>query len=345
MTARENIHAFEQRKRDHITYALDDQNQTKHLSHFDKVQLLHDALPEINFDDVDIHTESLGIMLTAPFFISSMTAGHHGATNINAVLANVAARKGYLMGVGSQRRELYDHSAASEWKTIRKQAPGVRLLANIGLSQIIKCETDDVKRLCDNLEAEAIFVHCNALQEVIQPEGTPNFKGGIKAIKKLCKALPIPVIVKETGNGFSVATLQKLNDTGIHAVDLSGVGGTHWGRIEGNRTETQTPQHRAAEIFQDWGIASIDTLLDAQSVKLDFELWGSGGVRSGLDAAKMLVLGAKMIGIAKPMLEYALEGEDALINYMECIEYELKTALFCTGCRTIKEFQEKQPWR
>lgn len=344
MPIRENVHKFEERKRDHIKLALDTDSQTPTMSELDKIQLIHEALPELNFDEIELSTEILGSIIPAPIFISSMTAGHTGAVDINAILANVAASKGYFMGVGSQRRELYDHSAAEEWQKIRKKAQNVKLIGNIGLSQVIKCPTDDIRRLCDNIEAYGLFIHCNALQEVIQPEGTPQFKGGLKAITALVEALNVPVIIKETGCGFSIPTLNKLNETGVYAVDISGIGGTHWGRIEGKRANEHTIQQRTAETFKNWGISTVDTLIKAQKMNFNFQLWGSGGVRNGLDAAKFLVLGAKMVGVAKPMLEYALEGESSLSHYIDCLEYELKTALFCTGCKNISEFQEIQPW-
>lgn len=341
-----NITNFEQRKRDHIELALDGSNQTEHLAQFDSIHLQHEALPEIDFDEVSISTKTLGNhVVPSPFFISSMTAGHKDSLNLNHQLAECADHKGWLMGVGSQRRELFDTDAGKEWKTIRKVFPNVKLLANIGLSQLIKTPVVAIERICENMHATALIIHSNPLQEVIQPEGTPFFRGGLAAIENICSVLSLPVILKETGSGFSLKTLHKLANTGLKAVDISGTGGTHWGRIEGGRCHQDSIQKQTAQTFKDWGNPTISTLYQAHSHTFPFELWGSGGIRNGLQAAKAIALGANMVGLAKPILESALKGTPTLIRYMDTLEYELKVALFCTGNTTIEAFRESQPWR
>ncbi len=336
---------FEKRKADHIRYSLDSQNEALGASGFDRVELIHEALPEIDFSEVSLKTQSLGLELSTPFLVSSMTAGHMGSLDLNRRLAKACAEKGWLMGVGSQRRELYDSSASNEWKEIRRENPKVKMLGNLGLSQLIQTPVDEVERLVDALEATAMIIHTNPLQECMQPEGTPQFRGGLKALKNLAKTLPVPVILKETGCGFSESTVEKLKDSGIAALDISGFGGTHWGRIEGARNTVDPLRQKASVSFKDWGISTVDSLANAVKAQPPFEVWASGGVRTGLNAALLLSMGARVIGLAKPILSAAVEGEDALLLQMEQMEYELKTALFLTGCAVIKDFQTRQVWK
>ncbi len=263
----EPISQFESRKRDHIRLALDPDNQASGGSLLQHIQLEHDALPDLNFSDITLNSQRLREAVSKPFFVSSMTAGHHDAGNINQILVEACVVEDWAMGVGSQRRELFDADAAKEWQAIRRFAPDVELYGNLGLSQLIHTPIADVQRLADSLQARAMIIHCNALQECLQPEGTPQFRGGFAALEKLCTALSIPVIIKETGCGFSKKTLEKLNQLPIAAVDVSGYGGTHWGRIEGQRATTDSIHAQAAISFQDWGIATVESLLAAKEIK------------------------------------------------------------------------------
>jgi isopentenyl-diphosphate delta-isomerase len=336
---------FESRKADHIRLSLSAKNQALGQSGLDRIQLIHEALPDLNFSDIHLHTVSFRRKQKTPFLISSMTAGHRDSVNLNERLARVAEERGWRMGVGSQRRELNDPKAAQEWKSIRKVAPTVSLFGNLGLAQVIHSQVSDVERLVDALEADGMIIHLNALQECLQPEGTPNYKGGIKSLEKLCRRLSVPVIVKETGCGFSRATLKRLCGLGLAAVDVSGFGGTHWGRIEGDRTAAGDIRRQASNSLANWGISTVDSLVNAVAVKPDYEIWASGGVRTGLDAAKLLAIGARTIGFAKPILEAALKGKDDLSWYMSVLEYELKTVLFCTGSKDVAELQRKKGWK
>jgi isopentenyl-diphosphate delta-isomerase len=335
---------FENRKADHIRLSLASKNEASGGSGLDRIQLLHEALPDLNFSEVQLSTVSLKQKQITPFLISSMTAGHRDSINLNERLAKAAAERGWRMGVGSQRRELNDKKAAQEWKSIRKVAPKVTLYGNLGLAQLIRSQVADVERLVDSLEADGMIIHLNTLQECLQPEGTPNYKGGVKSLEKLCARLSVPVIVKETGCGFSRATLKRLCGLGIASIDVSGFGGTHWGRIEGDRTAADDIRREVAASLANWGISTVDSVINALDVKPDYEVWASGGVRSGVDAAKLLALGAKTIGFAKPILEAALKGEDELHRRMSVLEYELKTVLFCTGSKDIATLQRKKGW-
>jgi isopentenyl-diphosphate Delta-isomerase len=332
---------FEQRKADHITLALMHQNQALESNQLDTVQLIHEALPDFNFDDLNIATTRLGKLVDKPFIVSSMTAGHEQALRLNHNLMAACAQTGWAMGVGSQRRELTDKNASDVWKALRQDFPEVVLYGNLGIAQLITAPVDAVIKLTDALSASALIIHCNALQECIQPEGTTHFKGCWAALTQLVAASPVPIILKETGCGFSKNTLMRINQTGISAVDVSGLGGTHWGRIEGHRALDNAILQQTAETFRNWGMNTVQSVRDAVAVSDHFEVWGSGGVRHGLDAAKLFALGATTVGFAKPMLEAAIQSSDDVVRVMQTIEYELRVALFCTGSRALNELKEK----
>lgn len=341
----ESSSQFEKRKQDHIRIALAPRSQAEGLSGLDNVQLIHEALPNLNFKEVDSSTSFFSKKLSAPFFISSMTAGHEKGLEINSRLAKLSAEKQILMGVGSQRRELADSEARQEWKSVRKQAPKALLLGNLGIAQVIRTPVDQVQALVESLEAEALFVHLNPLQECLQPEGTTEFRGGEAAIEKLAKTLSIPVIVKEVGCGFSKDTLKRIYNLGVYAVDVSGLGGTHWGRVEGYRSEKTELLFQVAQTFENWGLSTVESLLSAKEIDEKIPVWASGGVRDGLQAAKLLALGADMVGIAQPWLKAALESPESVNDLYEKLLLELKIAMFCTGVANIGEFKTKRVWK
>lgn len=337
--------SFEKRKRDHIEISLSSQSQSVIKDGLTSVELIHEALPDFNFSDISIKTKTLGLEVDSPVFISSMTLGHEGAVNINHVMARVCEQKNMLMGVGSQRKQLEDSSAVQECVTLRAQFPKLKIMGNIGIAQLIETPIVKIQALVESLEAQAMIVHTNPLQECIQPEGTPDFKGSFAALEKICKNLSVPVILKETGCGFSTKTLQRLKNTGLSVIDVSGRGGTHWGRVEAQRLSTEHLHSSAGHTFADWGISTLQSLLAAQELQLPFEIWASGGVRTGLDVAKLLALGGKMVGVAQPMLAATLEGEEALVNYIDSLHYELKVAMFCTGIQEIAQFSQGGLWK
>jgi len=186
-------------------------------------------------------------------------------------------------------------------------------------------------------------VHTNPLQEALQPEGTSRFRGGVEALRRLCEQCSVPVILKETGCGFSGHTLRKLLGVGLFAVDVSGYGGTHWGRIEGHRVSKDHPWYGAADAFKEWGISTVDSLLAAKAIpNKDYQVWASGGIRNGCEAAKCLALGAVHAGVARLIVQAALQGADEVERVCHRMEYELKLALFCLGCSDIEELQNSK---
>lgn len=334
-----NKQQFEDRKTDHIHLAMSLDNQTLGRSGLENVRLDHEALPELDLDEISLTSKYLGKTLQTPFYINSMTAGHKDAIPLNAMMAKLCQERGWMMGVGSQRRQLEEPKFQNEWKLLRKAAPKAVIIGNIGIAQLIQASIEDIERLVDSVEAQALFVHLNALQECIQPEGTPQFRGGKRAIERLCQKLSVPVIVKETGCGMSSKTLKNLKNLGLYAVDVSGLGGTHWGRIEGQRAGSESMHFECAKSFQNWGISTVQSLVNGLKLKTDYELWASGGVRTGLDAAKLLGLGAKAVGYAQPAMQKALQGEQQLQFWMETIEHELRVAMLCTGSKQIKHLK------
>ncbi|QMT58838.1 MULTISPECIES: type 2 isopentenyl-diphosphate Delta-isomerase [unclassified Legionella] len=336
-----NYEEFEQRKQDHIKLALMPENQTAELSTFESINLIHDALPDLNFDEISIKSFRFGQVVEKPFLISSMTAGHRHAKHINHNLVEACSLNGWAMGVGSQRRELTDPKAAFEWHDLRRDFPEVHLYSNLGIAQLITTPLSDIQRLTDALQANGLIIHCNPLQECMQPEGTTTYKGGWQALADLVKKLPLPVIVKETGCGFSKATMTRLNDIGIAAIDVGGLGGTHWGRIEGHRAIHDPIRQQAAITFRNWGIDTVTSIKHAAALKPSFEIWGSGGVMNGLNAAKLFALGATTVGYARPLLEAALESTEHVSLCMQSIEYELKVAMFCTGSQNLNDLSSK----
>lgn len=349
--ALEKTSQFVKRKKDHINLSLDKLSQASGKNGADRICLIHEALPEINFEDIDLNIKSLGYSLKSPFFISSMTAGHDESLSLNTLLAQSCEKYNWWFGVGSQRRQLFDVKADVEWERVRQSAPSVSIMGNIGISQLIQTPTKDIQKLCDKMQAVAMIVHLNPLQECLQKEGTPQFKGGLKAIEKLCKDLDRPVVVKETGCGMSASTMKSLDQAGVSAIDVSGFGGTHWGRVEHMRADfcepdknNETIKKEVGASFYDWGIPTLESLLQAREAKLSCEIWASGGVRSGVEAYKFLALGACRVGLAQPILQAAFAGQKALSTKIEALEYELKVAMFCTGIESLKNLKDKVVW-
>lgn len=344
---------FQKRKEDHIKITLSSSSQSEFKNSLDQIHLQHTAFPELDWNDLDTSCKFNKISLSVPFFISSMTAGHAGGTDINLALAELSSAKQILMGVGSQRKELSDESAKKEWKLLRKSQPKALLLSNIGLSQLIQTPTDKILDIIENLEAVGIFVHVNPLQECIQKEGTPQFKGGLKAIEKLVKATSVPVIVKEVGNGFSVSDRRRLDGLGIFALDLSAKGGTDWAKVEALRYAKDDAFRGSGLIYANWGYDLPSMLIEQEKLNVSYQIWGSGGIRSGLDVAKSIAMGCEKVGLAQPWLK-ALIGDKqsaskkssklqskALFELYEKLEKELKTAMFCTGSQSLKDLAGK----
>lgn len=339
---------FEKRKEDHIRWALDQKTQNLTDSHFNRVRLKHEALPEINLSDVSLDVKLLKENFKSPHFVSSMTAGHKNSSSINARLALAAAHNGWLMAVGSQRRELDDMGASQEWKKIKSEYRDIKntkFISNIGLEEVIVSPVDKILKLIESIEAIGLYIHINPLQEAFQKTDQAQFKGGLKAIEKICKKSPVPVLIKEVGFGLNQFTAQRLFDVGVDVVDVAGKGGTHWGVLEGLRDNSkQGLLNRGSLAFIDWGYSTVESLINCKSLVVKHNIWASGGIRSGVDSLKCLALGAKAVGVAQPLMKAAIESELVVSDVMQRFDYELKVAMFGTGSVNLKTLEKKKVW-
>jgi isopentenyl-diphosphate delta-isomerase len=327
------------RKADHIRINLHEDVRAKGVdSGFADYRFLHQALPELDLDTVDTSVQVLRRRLAAPLLISSMTGGTPEAGKINRTLAEVAQARRMAMGLGSGRA-LLEHPDVLDTFDVRPLAPDALLLANLGAVQLNKGVTvDDCRNLVGRLGADALVLHLNPLQEALQPEGDVGFGGLLARIEALCRRLEAPVVVKEVGWGIAPDTVRRLLDAGVAAIDVAGAGGTSWSEVERHRIEDPV-RSRVAAAFAGWGISTAEALRLARAAAAEAPVFASGGVRTGLDVAKAVALGADLVGMARPFLLAADEGARAADDLaLELVEV-LRVAMFCVGARTIGELQ------
>jgi isopentenyl-diphosphate Delta-isomerase len=320
-----------QRKAEHIRICLesDVQFQTQ-SSGFDRYQFSHSCLPELDYAEIDLTTNLLGKQLGAPILISSMTGGTAQAKEINYRLAEAAQAYQLAMGVGSQRVAIEKPAVADTFQ-VRKIAPDILLLANLGAVQLnYRYGIEECLRAVELLEADALILHLNPLQECIQPQGDTNFKGLLDRIATVCQRLPVPVIAKEVGNGISAEMARQLIAAGISGIDVAGAGGTSWAKVESERAQTAL-QRRLGETFGDWGIPTTECIATIRQIAPTVPLIASGGLRNGLDIAKAIALGADVGGLALPFLQAADISTTAVVELVQILRAEIQTVLFCTG--------------
>ena len=332
---------LEQRKADHIRINLEEDvgfdRLTAGLGHF---HFLHQALPELNLVDVDLSTSFFGKTLRAPLLISSMTGGTERAHLINRNLAIAAQETGIAMGLGSMRAALEDPSNAESFGVVRPEAPDILLFANLGAVQLNNGYTvDHCRRAIEMVEANALFLHFNALQEALQPEGNTNFAGLLDKVEAVCNKLEVPVVAKEVGWGFSQEAARRLAEAGIAAIDVAGAGGTSWSQVEMHRADTET-RRRVATPFRDWGIPTAESIQMVRQGAPHLPIVASGGLRNGLDVAKTIALGARLAGMAGPFLKAAVVSADAVLETVEVTVSELRTAMFCIGVASLDELHD-----
>ncbi len=328
------------RKADHVRINLERDVAGKGIvSGFDEYRFINCALPEIDLDEVDTSTTLFGRALQAPILISCMTGGTEQARQINRVLAQVAQEQRLAMGLGSARA-LIERPDLIDTFAVRSIAPDVLLFANLGAVQLNKgYGADECRRLVDLLEADALVLHLNAIQEALQPEGDTCFRGLLQKIGQLCSQLEVPVIVKEVGWGIAPDAVRALFDSGVAAVDLAGAGGTSWSEVERHRIE-QPWRANAAAAFAGWGIATAECLRAARRVAPERMLIASGGVRSGLDVVKAVALGADLVGIAGPFLRAAAAAShEAASDFARELREVLRVAMFGLGERTLADLR------
>jgi isopentenyl-diphosphate delta-isomerase len=327
------------RKADHIRINLERDVGAKGItSGFEEYYFLGRALPELDLGDVDPATELFGRKLGAPLLISCMVGGTDQAGRLNRALAEAAQELRLAMGVGSGRVLLEDPSVLRTFD-IRAAAPDVLLCANLGAVQLNKgYGVDDCRRLIDLLGADALTLHLNAVQEAVQPEGDVCFAGLLDKIGDLCRRLEVPVIAKEVGWGIAPDVVRALLDAGVAAVDVAGAGGTSWSEVERHRT-AEAWRARVAAAFADWGIPTAECLRLARREAPDARIFASGGIRSGVDVAKAVALGADLVGVAGPFLRAAAEGPSAALDLAREFVETLRVAMFSLGARTLAELR------
>lgn len=332
------------RKADHIRINLEEDVRSGLTTGLENYRLVHQALPEQNLDEISLESSLFGHSITAPILISSMTGGTTEAEMINRNLAAAAQKAGIPMGVGSQRAALEDPSLASTFQ-VRKYAPDILLFANLGAVQLnYEMTVDDCQKAVEMIQANALILHLNPLQEALQPEGDTRFSGLAAKISRVCDSLQVPVIVKEVGWGFSRESALLLQDAGVAALDIAGAGGTSWSEVEMHRANTEDRRQIAAA-FQDWGIPTAESIQLVKTSAPDLLIFASGGVRTGIDIAKSIALGAAVGGLAGPLLKAAAASEEAVCQVIERIRMELRVSMFAAGAADLDELSalEIQP--
>lgn len=297
---------------------------------FEDVQLVHCALPELDMANIDLGTKFLGKWLGFPFLIASMTGGHAKTKQINANLAKAVEEMGIGMGVGSQRAALEDDEAES-FTIVRDLAPTAFIYANIGISQL---DIEKAEKAIEMIDADAIAVHLNFLQEVAQPEGDEKASGCLDTIRDVCEELKKPVIAKETGAGISYEVACKLANAGVSAIDVGGFGGTNWAVVEMYRGSNE------GNVFKNWGIPTVISTVECSSTNTP--VVATGGIRNGLHIAKSIVLGAHIASAALPLLKPALRSEKEIIERLKSLKEELKTTMFLLGRKNVEELRRSE---
>lgn len=331
---------IQQRKKDHVELTSTDGTQYAKTSGFERYEFTHNALPETDYNSVSTETELLGRTFSFPLFLSSMTGGYEGAGAINAIIAEFCGRFNLPFGVGSQRAMLEKPELSDTFAIVRKKAPDAFICANIGGAQLIGgLPQQQVDLLIKSIAADAVIVHLNPLQELMQPEGDRNFTGILDGIEKLASAVSLPVIAKETGAGISKSAADKLLDAGVSVIDVAGAGGTSWAKVENARKNNQNSH----PLFNEWGISTVDCINDISQLRKNrnFNIIASGGIRSSFDIAKALCLGADFTAAAQPLIKAIIKnGTEGLEELFEAWKHDFKLILTLLGCQSPSELNK-----
>lgn len=336
-----------QRKIEHVTIALENDIAAPQQASWADVRLVHRALPEVNLDEINTSVEFLGGQLRYPIFISSLTGGHPDVTAINERLATIAGEYGLAMGVGSQRAALITPELAKTYEIVRAAAPAAFLIANVGAPQLIEQQRHpaftltDARRAVEMIGARALAIHLNYLQEAAQPEGDRRARGSLAALSAIASEVGVPVIAKETGAGISYEQAFSLRAAGVAAIDVGGAGGSSMAAMESVRAQSRGDERtaRIGQLFRAWGIATPIAVVEARLGSSGLPVISTGGVRSGLDAARALALGATLIGMGFPFLKAASESLEAVREFLEGFLAELRVAMQLTGAANIAEMR------
>jgi len=333
-----DLAATSKRKADHLRICLEESVQGGLTAGFERYRLRHAALPELDFAEIQLESEFLGRRVRTPLMISSMTGGTARGGEINLRLAEAAEARGWTLGLGSMRAALEREELAGTFQ-VRKVAPTIMIIANLGAVQLnYGCGPDDCRRAVEMAEADALVLHLNALQEVFQPGGNTNFRGLLKRIGEVCRTLEVPVGVKEVGWGISADTARQLADVGVAFIDAAGAGGTSWSQVEKFR-QSDALYKAAADAFADWGIPTAECVREIRAALPRMPLIASGGLKSGVDAAKALALGADLAAFGRHLLPDAAGAEGELERALARVELELRIAMFASGTPDVRSLR------
>lgn len=326
------------RKNDHIRITVEEDVHSGVSNGLEKYRLKHCALPEIDLKEVDLRTNFFSKVLFAPLLISSMTGGTERAQRINYNLALVAQKYKIALGIGSQRAGIERPNVMPTYQ-VRTVAPDILLFANLGAIQLnYGYSHEQCQRAVDEIQADALILHLNPLQEALQPEGDTNFSGLLKKIEKMCSALTVPIIVKEVGWGISKETTAMLRDMGIKTIDVAGAGGTSWSQVERFRIKDPYMSQVAGD-FVDWGLPTADCIVSIHDAFPELEIIASGGLKNGIDVAKSIALGARLAGFAGKLIKPAIESFETLDKTIDALIRELRIAMFCCGAKNLEELR------
>jgi isopentenyl-diphosphate Delta-isomerase len=328
-----------ERKASHIRINLEENVESGLTNGLECYRFVHRALPELNLDEIDPSLTLFEKPLQAPILISSMTGGTPEAAAINLRLAEAAQESGLAMGVGSQRAAIEDPALADTFD-VRKAASNLLLFANLGAVQLnYGYGLDHCQRAVDMIEADALILHFNALQEAVQPEGDTRFSGLLKKVEEICSHLPVPVIAKEVGWGFSEEDARQLAGAGVAAIDIAGAGGTSWSQVEMHRAKNES-QARLAAAFLEWGIPTAESIIQVRRGAPDTLIFASGGIRTGIEIAKCIALGAELGGMAGPFLKAAAISTDNVVQVIDELKQEIRVCMFAAGAGTHAQLQK-----
>jgi isopentenyl-diphosphate delta-isomerase len=336
----DKMEASSKRKYEHLHINLTRNVQFAAVSTgLEKYRFLHQALPEVDASSIDLSVTLFGKTLRAPILLSPMTGGVKQAQRINHNLALAAQSLGIAMGVGSQRAALENHRVANTFR-VRDVAPNILLFANLGAVQLnYGYGIEECRRAVEMIEADALMLHLNPLQEALQPEGQTNFSGLLRKIERVCRRLEVPVIVKEVGWGISESVARKLVNAGVAGLDVAGAGGTSWGEVERHRARSDN-HSRVAKSFASWGIPTAESIQMVRRAAPATLLIASGGLRTGIDVAKAIALGADAAGIAAPLLIAADVSAQAVMENLREIIDSLRITMFCVGAANLTELKD-----
>lgn len=326
---------IKKRKSDHIDIVLTEDVSMSRPTGFADYHFTNQALPELALEDISVRTNFLGHDIRAPLLISGMTGGSEHGETINRHLGEAAQALQIPMGVGSQRILLEQPDVLDSFKAARDAAPDIPIFGNMGVAQLNDgVGHEDIRRVVEAIRGDGCFLHLNPLQEAVQTSGDTNFRGLTDQIGELTQRLDFPILVKEVGCGISADVAASLAECDIAAIDVSGAGGTSWAYIESRRSEDPLKQ-RLGEVLRDWGIPTVEALTSCRRALPSFPLIASGGIRTGLDVAKALVLGADAAAFAMPLLKPAMKSGEAVIQTIEQIIHELRVVMYLIGARDI----------